>query len=84
MNIRRRSGNFQFEKDPSSKKMESIGKIHHKKLLLISFLQVNPRVKNVNIIYDLYYTVIKNRDNKEYLNEKIKIMIMIILILVIS
>ena len=41
---------------------------YHEVLLLMNFLQTKPSVKNVNYIYsDLYYTVIKNRDDKEIL-----------------
>ena len=36
--------------------------------MLMKFLQTNPQVKNMNInYYDLYYTVIKNRNEKEIL-----------------
>ena len=34
--------------------------------MLMKFLQTKPEVKNMNInYYDLYYTVIKNRKEKE-------------------
>ena len=68
MNIRRQSGKFKFQEDPFSKNVEGIGKFYHEVLLLTNFLQTKPSVKNVNYIYsDLYYTVIKNRDDKEIL-----------------
>ena len=41
------------------------------KYLLMKFLQTKPQVRNMNInSYDLYYTVIKNRDEKEIVNDK--------------
>ena len=37
----------------------------------MKFLQTKPPVKNMNInYYDLYYTVIKNRDEKEIVDSK--------------
>ena len=37
----------------------------------MKLLQTNPQVKNMIINYfDLYYTVIKNRDEKEYVDDK--------------
>ena len=50
-------------------------KIHwlkmHKVLLLLKFLQTKPQIKNMNINYhDLYYTVIKNRDENEAVDDK--------------
>ena len=37
----------------------------------MTFLQTKPQVKNINIrYYDLYYTVNKNRDDKEFVNNK--------------
>ena len=48
--------NFQTQEDPFSK-------IYHEVLLLMSFLQTKPQVKNMNNnYYDLYHTVIKTRD----------------------
>ena len=41
-------------------------KIYHEVLLLMKVLQTKPQVKIMNINdYNLYYTVIKNRDEKE-------------------
>ena len=66
MSIRRQSGTFQIEEGPFSKNVQGIGKIYHEVLLIMKFLQTKPPVKRVNInYYDLYYTFIKNRDNKE-------------------
>ena len=62
---------FKFEEDPFSKNDQVISKIHHEVLLLIKFLQTKPQVKNMNInYYDLFYTVIKNRDEKEKVDDK--------------
>ena len=37
----------------------------------MNVLQTQPQVKNLNIYYyDLYYTVIKNRDDVEIVNDK--------------
>ena len=37
----------------------------------MKFLQTKPLVKNMNIkYYDLYYTVIKNRDEKNNIDDK--------------
>ena len=47
------------------KKAQGISKIYHEVLLLLKFLQTKPQVRNMKINhYDLYYTVIKNRDEK--------------------
>ena len=71
MNIRRQSGNFQFEVDFFSKNVQGIGKIYHEILLLMKFSQTMPNVKNMNInYYDLYYTVIKIRDDKQVVVDK--------------
>ena len=49
--------------DPFSKNAQSISKIYHEVLMLMKNFQTKTQVKNMNIIYyDLYYTVIKTRD----------------------
>ena len=71
MNIRRQSGTFQFEEDPFSKNVQGIGKYYHEVLVLIKFLQTKPQVKNLNInYYELYYTVIRSRDDNEVVVDK--------------
>ena len=71
MNIRGRSGNFQFEEGTFSKKEQSMGKIYHEVLLLMKFLQTKPQIKNMKNNYCvLYYTVIKNRDENEVVNDE--------------
>ena len=58
--------NIRFDQDPFAKNAQSISKIYHEVLLLMKFLQTKPEVKKINIsYYDLYYTVIKNRDVKK-------------------
>ena len=59
------------DQDPFSKNAQSISKIYHEVLLLRRCLQTKPQVKNMNInYYDLYYTVIKTRDeNKDIDNQ---------------
>ena len=61
--IEMKNKNFQTQQDPFAKNAEGISKIYHEVLLLMKFLQTEPQVKNMNInYYDLYYTVIKTRD----------------------
>ena len=64
--------NFQTQEDPFAKNAQGISKINHGNLLLMNFLQTKLQVKNMNInYYDLYYTVIKIRDeNKDIDNQK--------------
>ena len=79
MNIK----NFIFEQDPFAKIAQCFSKIYHEVLLLMKFLQTKPQVKKMNIkYYDLYYTVNKNRREKNLL--RMLNMKMIILILMIS
>ena len=71
MNIRRQSETFQSEEDPLSKNVQGIGKIYLEVLLLKKVLQTQPSVKSVNITYyHLYYTVMKNRDKNEVVNDE--------------
>ena len=64
--------NFQTQdQDHFSKNAQGISKVYHEILLLMKFLQFKPQVKNMNIIYyDLYYTVIKSRDDNEVVNDQ--------------
>ena len=63
--------NTRFDKDPFAKKAQGISKIYHEVLLLMNFLQTKPQVKNMNInYYDLYYTVIKNGNEKEIVDNQ--------------
>ena len=63
--------NFRFDEDPSAKNAQGISKVYHEVLLLMKFLQTKPQVKTMNInYYDMFYTVIKNRDEKEIVDDK--------------
>ena len=63
--------NFQTQEDLFSKNSQGTSKIYHEVLLFMKFLQTKSQVKNMNInYYDLYYTVIKTRDeNKDMDNQ---------------
>ena len=65
--IEMKNKNFQTNnQDPFSRNAQSISKIYHEVLLLLKFIQTKPEVKNMNInYYDLYYTVIKTRDENK-------------------
>ena len=63
--------NKRMDEDTFSKNAESISKIYHEVLLILKFLQTRPQIKNINTkYYDLYYTVIRNRDEKEIIDDQ--------------
>ena len=63
--------NIRMDEDSFARNAQSISKIYHEVLVLMKFLQTKHQVKNMNMkYYDLYYTVIKNRDKKEIVDEK--------------
>ena len=63
--------NIKMVEEPFAKNAQGNNKIYHEVLLLMKFLQINLEVKNMNINYhDLYYTVIKNRDEKEIVDNQ--------------
>ena len=63
--------NIKMDEDPFAQNAQDIGKIYHEVLMLIKFLQTKPQVKDMNInYYDLYYTVIDNRYEKENVIDK--------------
>ena len=65
-NIIRQSGTFHFEEDLFSKNVQGNEKNYHEKILILKLLQSKPQVKSMNIdYYKLFYTVIKNSDEKE-------------------
>ena len=65
-----RNKNFQTQQDPFSKNAQGMSKIYHEVLLLMKFLQTKLQIKNMNINYDLHYTVIEVRDeNKDTDNQ---------------
>ena len=50
---------------------EVLEKNYHEIIIILKFLLTRPQVKNMNITYyDLYYTVIKNRDEKDNVGYK--------------
>ena len=62
--------NIRFNEDAFAKNAQGFSKIYHEVLLLIKFLQTKPQVKNMNInYYEMFYTVIKNRDEKEIVDD---------------
>ena len=64
--------NFQTNKQyPFSRNTQGISKNYLEVFLLMKYLQTKPKIKNMNIkYYDLYYTVIKVRDeNKDIENQ---------------
>ena len=71
MNNGRQSGTFQSEEDTFSRIAQGISKNCHEMLLSTKLLQTEPQVKNMNInYYDIYYTVVKNRDDKKIVVDK--------------
>ena len=59
------------DEDTFARNARGISKIYHEVLLLMKFLQTKLDVKNINNYYfDLYKTVIKNRDEKEILDNQ--------------
>ena len=63
--------NISFDEDPFAKNTQGISKIYHEVLMLMKFFQTKPAVKNMNInYYDLYYTVIENRKEKEIVDDR--------------
>ena len=73
--VEMKNKNFQTNnQDPFSKNAQGISKIYHEVLLLMKFLQTKPQVKNMNInYYDLYYTVIKVRDENRDIDNQYEI-----------
>ena len=63
--------NFRMAEDTFAKNAQGISKIYLEVLLLMNFLQTKPQVKNMNInYYVLFFTVIKNRDEKKIVDDK--------------
>ena len=69
--IEMKNKNFQTQQDPFSRNAQGISKIYHEVLLVMKFLQTLPQINIMNTnYYDLYYTVIKIRDeNKDIDNQ---------------
>ena len=57
---------IRVEEDLFARNAQGINKTYHEVLLLKIVLQSKPQVRNMNVKkYDLYYTVIKNRNEEE-------------------
>ena len=62
---------IRMDEDPFAKNAQGISKIYHEVFLVMKCLQTKPQVKNMSInYYDLHYTVIKNRDEKEIVDNQ--------------
>ena len=60
-----------MDEDPFAKNAQGISKICHEVLLLLKSLQPKPQVNSMNIKFcDLYYTVIRNRDEREIVDNQ--------------
>ena len=63
--------NIRFDQDLFAENVQGISKVYHEMLVLMKFLQTKPQVKNMNFsYYDLYYTVIKSREEKKIIDNK--------------
>ena len=63
--------NIKFDEDPFAKNAQGISKNYHEVWNLMKLLQTKPQVRNMNInYYDLHYTVIKNRVDKEIVDNR--------------
>ena len=69
--IEMKNKNYQtHHEDPFSRNAQGISKFHHEILMLRNFLQTKLQFNNMNNnYYDLYYTVIKTRDDNNVNNE---------------
>ena len=57
---------IKLEEDTFAKNAQGISKNYNEVFLVMNFSQTKPQVRNMNIkYYDLNYTVNKNRDEKE-------------------
>ena len=64
---------IRMDEDPFAKNAQNIAKKYHGVFLLMNFLQAKPQLKNMNNkYYDLSYTVFKNRDVKEIVDDQYK------------
>ena len=60
-----------MNEDTFSKNSQGISKFYHDILLLMKILQIKPQVKKMNNNHnDLYYAVIKNRKEKEIVDNE--------------
>ena len=60
-----------MDEDLFAKNAQSISKTYRELLLLMKFPQTKPQVKSKNIkFHDLYYIVIRNRDEREIVDNQ--------------
>ena len=60
-----------MDEDPFAKNAQGIRKTYHEVFLLKKYPQTKLQVRNMNInCHDLYYTVIKNRDDREIVDNQ--------------
>ena len=60
-----------MDEDPFARNVQGFNKIHHEVIFLLKFLHTKAQIKGMNIVYyDLYYNVIKNRDEKEIVDNQ--------------
>ena len=60
-----------MDEDPISKNAQGISKSYHEVLMLMKVSQTKPQVKKmIFIFYELYYTVVKDRDATEILDNQ--------------
>ena len=50
--------------------LDPFEKTYHEVLLLLKILQIKPGIKKMNISYYGFFSVIKNRNDKEIVNDK--------------
>ena len=69
--IEMKNKNFQANnQDPFSRNSQGVSKIYHEVILMMKLLQTKPQIKNMNFnYYDLYYTVIKVRNEKRDIDD---------------
>ena len=69
--------NNRMDEDAFARSAQGISKLYREISLLLKILQTKPQVKNMNNnLNDLYYTVIKNRDEKKLWIKKLKMIIL--------
>ena len=63
--------NIKMDEDPFARNAQDNSRTYHEVLLLMKFQQTKPQVRNmINKDYELYFTVIKNRDDIEIVKDE--------------
>ena len=61
--------NIRIDEDHFARNAPGVSKNYHEVFSIMEFLQTKPQLKNMNTNYfDFYYTVIRNRNDKETVN----------------